>query len=121
MWRRTWARLLYFTLYHVLARNADIPQKGSAPCLNIVQRSTVVPSDFHHPVNVPTAGAQAFLMDYKQGKRAISHYAGPVRIGGCGPATLLFGYYVMNSVDVLETCTDSLQHGRSTANELGKL
>jgi hypothetical protein len=39
---------------------------------------------FHHqPINVPTAGAQAFLMDYPQGKRAITHHAGPVRIGGC--------------------------------------
>jgi hypothetical protein len=36
----------------------------------------------HQPINVPTAGAQAFLMDYPQGKRAITHYAGPVRIGG---------------------------------------
>jgi hypothetical protein len=29
----------------------------------------------HQPINVPTAGAQAFLMDYPQGERAraISH------------------------------------------------
>jgi hypothetical protein len=33
------------------------------------------------PINVPTAGAQAFLMDYPQGEQA--HHAGPVRIGGC--------------------------------------
>jgi hypothetical protein len=33
--------------------------------------------------NVPTAGAQAFLMDYPQGERAITHHAGSVRIGGC--------------------------------------
>jgi hypothetical protein len=35
---------------------------------------------FHHhqPINVPTAGAQAFLMDYPQGERAITHHAGPV-------------------------------------------
>jgi hypothetical protein len=26
----------------------------------------------HQPINVPTAGAQAFLMDYPQGKRAIT-------------------------------------------------
>jgi hypothetical protein len=41
-------------------------------------------NDHHHhhqPINVPTAGAQAFLMDYTQGERAISHYAGPVRVG----------------------------------------
>jgi hypothetical protein len=39
---------------------------------------------FHHhqPINVPTAGAQAFLMDYPQGERAITHHAGPLRIGG---------------------------------------
>jgi hypothetical protein len=37
----------------------------------------------HQPFNVPTAGAQAFLMDYPQGERAITHHAGPVRIGGC--------------------------------------
>jgi hypothetical protein len=37
----------------------------------------------HQPINVPTAGAQAFLMDYPQGERAMTHHAGPVRIGGC--------------------------------------
>jgi hypothetical protein len=37
----------------------------------------------HQPINVPTAGAQAFLLDYPQGGRAITHHAGPVRIGGC--------------------------------------
>jgi hypothetical protein len=37
----------------------------------------------HQPINVPTAGAHAFLMDYPQGERAITHRAGPVRIGGC--------------------------------------
>jgi hypothetical protein len=30
----------------------------------------------HHPINVPTAGAQAFLMDYTYGERAITHHAG---------------------------------------------
>jgi hypothetical protein len=35
---------------------------------------------FHYqPINVPTAGVQAFLMDYPQGERAITHPAGPVR------------------------------------------
>jgi hypothetical protein len=33
------------------------------------------------PINVATARAQAFLMDYSQGERAITHHAGPVRIG----------------------------------------
>jgi hypothetical protein len=37
----------------------------------------------HQPINAPTAGAQAFLMDYPQGEQAITHHAGPVRIGGC--------------------------------------
>jgi hypothetical protein len=37
----------------------------------------------HQPINVPTAGAQVFLMDYPQGERAITHHAGPVWIGGC--------------------------------------
>jgi hypothetical protein len=48
--------------------------------------STLTPNHHHHhhqPINVPTAGAQAFLMDYPQGERAITHHAGPVRIGGC--------------------------------------
>jgi hypothetical protein len=35
----------------------------------------------HQPINVPIAGAQAFLMDYPQRERAITHYAGPVWIG----------------------------------------
>jgi hypothetical protein len=40
--------------------------------------------DHHHqPINVPTAGAQAFLLNYTQGERAIHHHAGLVRIGGC--------------------------------------
>jgi hypothetical protein len=40
--------------------------------------------DHHHhqPINLPTAGAQALLMDYPRGERAITHHAGPVRIGG---------------------------------------
>jgi hypothetical protein len=29
----------------------------------------------HQPINAPTAGAQAFLMDYTQGERAITHHA----------------------------------------------
>jgi hypothetical protein len=37
----------------------------------------------HQPINVPTARAQAFLMDYPQRERAITHHAGLVRIGGC--------------------------------------
>jgi hypothetical protein len=37
----------------------------------------------HQPINVPTAGVQAFLMDYPQGERALTNQAGPVWIGGC--------------------------------------
>jgi hypothetical protein len=33
-------------------------------------------------IPIPTAGAQAFLIDYPQGERAIAHHAGPMRIGG---------------------------------------
>jgi hypothetical protein len=33
--------------------------------------------------------AQAFLMDYPQGERAITHHTGPVRIGGCSLITNL--------------------------------
>jgi hypothetical protein len=38
----------------------------------------------HHDqhINVPTAGVQAFLIDYPQEKRAITYQAGSVRIGG---------------------------------------
>jgi hypothetical protein len=34
----------------------------------------------HQPINVSTAGAQAFLMNYPQGEQVIAHHAGPVRI-----------------------------------------
>jgi hypothetical protein len=50
------------------------------------QLSIIIHTHHHHhyqPINVPTAGTQAFLMDYPQGERAITHHVGPVRIGGC--------------------------------------
>jgi hypothetical protein len=34
----------------------------------------------HQPIIVPTAGAQAFLMDNPLGEWAITHHAGPVRV-----------------------------------------
>jgi hypothetical protein len=37
----------------------------------------------YQPINVPTAGAQDFLMDYPQGERAVTHHAGLLCIGGC--------------------------------------
>jgi hypothetical protein len=39
-------------------------------------------------INVSTAGVQAFLMDHRKGERAITHHAGPARIGGCVCYTL---------------------------------
>jgi hypothetical protein len=36
---------------------------------------------YHQPINVPNAGAQAFLMHYTSGERAITHHAGPLRVG----------------------------------------
>jgi hypothetical protein len=36
----------------------------------------------HQPINAPTAGAQAYLMDYPQEARAITLHAGPVRVDG---------------------------------------
>jgi hypothetical protein len=37
----------------------------------------------HQPSNVPTAGAQAFLVDYPQGERAITHQCGLVGANDC--------------------------------------
>jgi hypothetical protein len=36
----------------------------------------------HQPINIPTAGAQALLMDHPQGERAMIHHACLVWIGG---------------------------------------
>jgi hypothetical protein len=44
----------------------------------------------HQPINAPTGGAQGFLMGYPQGQRAITHYAGPVRVGS------LYMVYISN-------------------------
>jgi hypothetical protein len=38
--------------------------------------------DHHQPINVPTAGAQTFLIDYTYGEWAITYHVGPVRVGG---------------------------------------
>jgi hypothetical protein len=45
----------------------------------------VIPVVIHHhqPINISTAEAQTFLMDYPQAEWAITHHAGPVWIGGC--------------------------------------
>jgi hypothetical protein len=37
----------------------------------------------HQPINVPTAEAQAFFMDYQQGDRPLTHHTDPERIGVC--------------------------------------
>jgi hypothetical protein len=48
-----------------------------------------VPTNTHHKknhhqhINVSTAGAQAYLMDYPQEERAVTYHAGPVWISGC--------------------------------------
>jgi hypothetical protein len=47
----------------------------------VISKLLVVNHNQH--INVPTAGAQDFLLDYPQGEWAITHHAGPVRIGGC--------------------------------------
>jgi hypothetical protein len=36
----------------------------------------------HQPINVPTAGEQAYLMDYTQGEGAKIYHADPVQISG---------------------------------------
>jgi hypothetical protein len=40
------------------------------------------PKGHHQPINFPSAGVQAFLMDYPHEKRALTFYEGPVRISG---------------------------------------
>jgi hypothetical protein len=49
---------------------------------NIVEKHLSINIHHHQPINVPTAGAQALLMDYLQGERGITHHAGPVRVSG---------------------------------------
>jgi hypothetical protein len=56
-------------------------------CQNNIEISAIhsLSGSYHHhhqPINVPTAEAQAFLMDYPQGERAITHHEGLVWIGG---------------------------------------
>jgi hypothetical protein len=54
---------------------------------------------FHHqPINVPTAGAQAFLMDYPQGERAITHHAGPEWIMQFRSFIILLGTVVVTAI-----------------------
>jgi hypothetical protein len=37
--------------------------------------------DITSAINVPTAGALAFLKHYPQGERATTHHASPLRVG----------------------------------------
>jgi hypothetical protein len=54
---------------------------GESTLYFILSRACEWSSSSHHqPINAPTAGAQAFLMDHPQGERAITHHAGPVRV-----------------------------------------
>jgi hypothetical protein len=43
----------------------------------------------HRPINVPTAGAQAFLMNYTQGERVITTYLTTTNAGGTDGLTCL--------------------------------
>jgi hypothetical protein len=66
--------------FQILLRDAHVFPK----LLSCEEYCTCLVIFFHHqPINIPTAGAQAFLMDYLQGERALTLHAGPVRIGGC--------------------------------------
>jgi hypothetical protein len=40
------------------------------------------PHHHHQLINVPSAGAQAYLVDYSQGERVIVHHTDPLWIGG---------------------------------------
>jgi hypothetical protein len=62
----------------------DIHEGKHSPCTFLL----VCYVHHHQPINVPAAEVQAFLMDYTQGERAISHHAGPVRV-----ATLELMYF----------------------------
>jgi hypothetical protein len=53
----------------------------------------------HQPINVPTAGAQAFLVEHVQGAgqdRAITHHAGSVQI--CGKGWVIVQYVQYNII-----------------------
>jgi hypothetical protein len=68
------------------AADRELLQRPEAQALVHGNTSNHYHKRHHHhdrPINVPTAGAQAFLMDYPQGEGAITHHAGSVRIGGC--------------------------------------
>jgi hypothetical protein len=70
--------------------------------LNMITKYAYFSHHHHHqPINVPTAGAQAFLMDYPQGERAITHLAGPVRIGGILVFVILVGYHPLVHINSL--------------------
>jgi hypothetical protein len=56
--------------------------KGDYRVNSIYCHVCIITRHHHQPINVLTAGAQAFLMDYPQGERALTHHAGPVRVGG---------------------------------------
>jgi hypothetical protein len=76
------------------------------PILNyfsfIVSERICIHHHHHQPINVPTAGAQAFLMDYPQGERAITHHAGPVRIGGLNMHyCIIIAYRIFNQKKTL--------------------
>jgi hypothetical protein len=61
----------------------------------------------HQPINAPTAGAQAFLMDYTYGERAMTQHAGPVR------------WWVLTTANAAETngLTCFAKHGGTRDNK----
>jgi hypothetical protein len=69
--------------YDIDGRKVEVPFFCSVPDTTRLTHDKIIDHYHNPPFNIPTAGAQAFLMDYPQGERAITHHAGPVRIGGC--------------------------------------
>jgi hypothetical protein len=47
-----------------------------------LERQTLICNIYHQPINVPTAGEQAFLMDCIKKERTITHHLGPVPSAG---------------------------------------
>jgi hypothetical protein len=67
------------------------------------EKKKVIGTYIHHqPINVLTARAQAFLMDYTQGERAITHLAGPERVSGCQQLQMQPGPKAIRNAEELE-------------------
>jgi hypothetical protein len=57
-------------------------QQNAKKSLTIIIYERPFLVNYHQSINVPTAGALTFFMDYTQGELAISHHAGPVQVSG---------------------------------------